>query len=159
MNELVKFQDLKTDLDLEAFRKLQEEMQTNAVAVLSSKFKDAFDKHPELEAVVWAQYAPYFNDGEPCVFNVHELCFKLNEEGQIAMGSALSEVVEFDIDNIDYWESDISRLSNSQPISITQGDLNEFAQTFESLFEAAFGADSAICVTREGFHISEYEHD
>jgi hypothetical protein len=33
---------------------------------------DAVLDLPGVEAVKWQQYTPYFNDGEPCEFNVHE---------------------------------------------------------------------------------------
>jgi hypothetical protein len=41
-------------------------------AALSEAFKELFDKHPKLKAVRWKQYTPYFNDGEPCEFSVHD---------------------------------------------------------------------------------------
>lgn len=31
-----------------------------------------FDALPQVEAIKWAQYTPYFNDGDECVFAVHE---------------------------------------------------------------------------------------
>ena len=35
-------------------------------------FTEYFKQYPMVEQVYWDQYAPYFNDGEPCVFNVNE---------------------------------------------------------------------------------------
>ena len=34
-----------------------------------------FDECPKVQAVVWSQYTPYFNDGDECVFSVNEPCF------------------------------------------------------------------------------------
>lgn len=34
-----------------------------------------FDECPKVQAVVWSQYTPYFNDGDECVFRVNEPCF------------------------------------------------------------------------------------
>ncbi len=37
-----------------------------------------------IEWFAWRQYTPYFNDGEPCVFNVHgALAVKLTDKGRI----------------------------------------------------------------------------
>jgi len=41
-------------------------------------FKDAFEKG--VKAATWHQYTPYFNDGEPCEFSVHDLSVTSNEE-------------------------------------------------------------------------------
>jgi hypothetical protein len=34
-----------------------------------------FDECPKVQAVVWSQYTPYFNDGDECIFSVNEPCF------------------------------------------------------------------------------------
>lgn len=42
-----------------------------------------FDECPGIQAVIWSQYTPYFNDGDECVFRVNEPCFitkNFNEE-------------------------------------------------------------------------------
>ncbi len=31
-----------------------------------------FDECPKVQAVIWSQYTPYFNDGDECVFSVNE---------------------------------------------------------------------------------------
>ncbi len=35
--------------------------------------EELFNVYPEVRAVRWTQYTPYFNDGDPCVFNVHDI--------------------------------------------------------------------------------------
>ena len=32
--------------------------------------------HPKFESMRWRQYTPYFNDGDPCVFNIYEVYFR-----------------------------------------------------------------------------------
>ena len=34
-----------------------------------------FEECPKVQAVVWTQYTPYFNDGEECIFSVNEPYF------------------------------------------------------------------------------------
>lgn len=31
-----------------------------------------FDECPKVQAIIWSQYTPYFNDGDECVFGVNE---------------------------------------------------------------------------------------
>lgn len=38
---------------------------------LPAYFAPVFDADPRVKAIVWGQWAPYFNDGEPCRFDVH----------------------------------------------------------------------------------------
>lgn len=34
---------------------------------------EIFEKHPSLAGIRWCQYTPYFNDGEPCEFDLYDL--------------------------------------------------------------------------------------
>ena len=47
---------------------------------LKSIIKGFFADHPEVSKVVWDQFTPYFNDGEPCVFQVGEPSVWLNPD-------------------------------------------------------------------------------
>lgn len=40
-------------------------------AVFDSLY-DVFVEHPTIQTISWTQYTPYFNDGEPCEFSVHD---------------------------------------------------------------------------------------
>lgn len=37
---------------------------------LRSYFAPVFDADPSVQAIVWGQWAPYFNDGDPCRFGL-----------------------------------------------------------------------------------------
>lgn len=37
---------------------------------LCAYFAPVFDADPSVQAIVWGQWAPYFNDGEPCIFGL-----------------------------------------------------------------------------------------
>jgi len=50
---------------LEAMMAIAEE------AVFDSLY-DVFIEHPTIQTISWTQYTPYFNDGEPCEFSVHD---------------------------------------------------------------------------------------
>jgi hypothetical protein len=56
-----------------------EEMRKAHMAELQGEFNNIiklfFDECPKVQAVVWNQYTPYFNDGDECIFSVNEPTF------------------------------------------------------------------------------------
>lgn len=51
--------------------------------ISAQEFLDAIDKVlavPGVTGLVWDQYTPYFNDGEPCEFSVHDVRVLLGNE-------------------------------------------------------------------------------
>lgn len=57
------------DMSQEAFRELAQQV---------------FSKYQDVASFSWVQYTPYWNDGDPCVFSVHnyEECIEINGEEQ-----------------------------------------------------------------------------
>jgi hypothetical protein len=57
--------------DLRKMKKAYEEARdAGAKDALRDHFKGLFELHPDVAAIRWRQYTPYFNDGEPCTFRV-----------------------------------------------------------------------------------------
>lgn len=57
---------------LEAMRKAHmKELQEDFNKIITLFFEEC----PKVQAVVWSQYTPYFNDGDECVFGVNDPCF------------------------------------------------------------------------------------
>lgn len=118
-------------------------------ALLEESFKDIFVKHPEIEYITWTQYAPYFNDGEPCEFSVHEPYVKL--KGKVYEGHR-------------YWDLD-SNYSFRDTKPDLYKDLDKLYDAFqacEDVMRAAFGDDSQVKVY--GFpdfriETEHYDHD
>lgn len=126
----------------DARKQVQEQGQT----VIKEAFAELFAAHPELEAVKWTQYTPYFNDGEPCTFSVNEWSAKIkgvtlkyqDEEG-------FSERWDFrDAQAYDWLIQDIDRL---------------FKLADDDAMEATFGDHVEVVATRDGFDVDEYSHD
>lgn len=55
---------------IEAEHTLQDTIQRTTEGALVDYFRPFFEAHPEVGAVEWGQWAPYFNDGNPCVFGI-----------------------------------------------------------------------------------------
>lgn len=54
----------------EQYERLVTEKGTRAV---KQEILSIFDEFPHVKKIAWKQYTPYFNDGDPCVFAIHEI--------------------------------------------------------------------------------------
>jgi hypothetical protein len=57
--------------------KLRNEMKEKSKGFISKYCKSFFERNPMVAKIQWAQYTPYFNDGEPCEFSIGDIVFKL----------------------------------------------------------------------------------
>lgn len=116
---------------------------------LSNEFKtqfktistEIFSKYPEILKFGWTQYTPYFNDGDPCVFNYNDMYVCTDPE--TADGSVYD------------WE-DMYSLKNKYP------ELAEFEKVLsssEDILLAMFGDHVQVTVTPAGIDVDEYDHD
>jgi hypothetical protein len=111
-------------------------------AAFANELKTLFDSHPELVAVRWNQYTPYFNDGNTCEFGVGGLAYKTTSTPEDAGDLE---------DGFDYaW-------GNESPLLVSLG---EFRKGFiDEVLLAAFGDHVEITATRDGIEVEEYSHD
>lgn len=139
------------------YKETQELLKTEGRGAVEAFFKKVFEEHPEVVAFQWEQYAPYFNDGDPCEFSVHDLQVQLADpEAQKEASEEAEDVDEDDEDeegDFDYIYGD--KAGHLKPVE------QEFRSIPEDLMELAFGESAKITVHREkGFEIDEAsEHD
>ena len=74
--------EIKTITD--KINKLEQQLQSFVKLELQPLFDAFFEQHKCIKAITWTQYTPYFNDGEPCEFNVYDLNAFLKLEGQLS---------------------------------------------------------------------------
>jgi hypothetical protein len=85
---------------------LKKQYSADSIAILDQVFEEFFKETPEVEKVFWTQFSPYFNDGEPCEFSVHDIELKLFGEEDDEEGSFL-----YDQSDLDYA---LERLQDTQ---------------------------------------------
>lgn len=140
------------------------------------KFAEMLDALLAVEgvaAVKWAQYTPFFNDGEPCLFGVCGFSVKLGDDAEATVAAASDE------DDDDYEREDEEGFhdpydfldysnghSGNRPVIpgmeavyATLSALDDASRHFEDVLQATFGDHCEVTATRTGFHISEYSHD
>jgi hypothetical protein len=150
---------------LEALNKLKteyfEKLKRDGSEALKEAFTELFTKNPELESITWAQYTPYFNDGDACTFSVHGFDIELSENAPDEWHEALGE---YDGGGYHYGEtlSDYGdKIKKKAPkLSELQDAVSELAGELpDDLLQYIFGDHCQVTVTREGMETSEYEHD
>lgn len=149
-------------------------------------FKEFFDNYPEIQAIGWEQYTPYFNDGEPCVFSVGEKSFldqdtSLEDAGEsfnweskrfrtepadwvrkLAKNyiEGVSEPYNRSyVENVEAWE----KIKDDPRLPVVMDGLDELFdilnQIPDEIYLSSFGDHVSVVVTRKGFTVDDYDHD
>jgi hypothetical protein len=121
---------------------------------LNKVFRIFWDNNPEVNVIVWKQYAPHFNDGDPCIFSVHDLTFSnLTDQTEYP----LLDYGEYEGEDENVWAvgcfSKNNKHLNIQQASELEHFLHSSAMT--NVMKTIFGEESRVVATREGF-TSEY---
>jgi hypothetical protein len=157
-------------------RELQKLISEKGKDLHQKEFDVFFEEYPEVEKIVWTQYTPYFNDGDPCVFRVGELAFTLendkNESEYIGEGSILrlGSYVESAALRGQSWALDYQKVYETNcelvggkerlaEISEKESEISRMIDSLEEWLEVIYGDHVQVTVTKNGTNIEEYEHD
>lgn len=169
-------------------KQYEKKIKDSGEKALKEVFKELFNKYPTLYKIAWRQYTPYYMDGDPCHFIVYEmdayLLDKEELEREIANTKALlekaqsnndykkvtkisqkldelSQQLSGNIDYDDYGETLYTLKKSKNPIHVEiakeVGTIKK--EIPEDVMEAVFGDHVMVVASREGFSVSEVEHD
>jgi hypothetical protein len=153
---------------IEQFEEFQREFQTRARAEISKMFEKFWELNPGINAVVWTQYAPYFNDGEPCTFSVNDCVFTNAIEPE---DLDYIRWEDYDGEKEDIWACTLWGLkylndNGVNPEGVNKGSMEALSKmlcnsAFEGPILAIFGEDNRVIATRDGFQVEDYSgnHD
>jgi hypothetical protein len=134
-----------------------------------------FAADPDIAAINWTQYTPYFNDGDPCEFRSY-----LNDDAVVAIGQVPyswyydeaedEEGKPVETRNTSYYSTrsyeynPVTKNWDYRDKEIAEKDqamatLIENWQHYEAITREHFGEHSRVIATREGFNVEYYEHD
>ncbi len=147
---------------LDKTRELQQEIKEVGQGSIKELFETIFKQAPSVTAVRWTQYTPHFNDGEPCVFNVHEPEVQFAEGTFLAQkheeGRSYPEQDEY-ADGEEYYDTWTFRVQQKAVADLVNGAYTVF-QEIDQTMQAIFGDGVQVTVTREGeIEIDDYDHD
>lgn len=150
---------------LERKKKMDEELQALGRGVLEEEFAKFLEEHPEVGAIKWRQYTPYFNDGETCVFGVDE--FEIEVDGKFHDRWDMTRDHEYveDGTRVNPWgrvEANYTQVPCTPKYPALAEAVKQFTRAVldEDVFETAFGDHVKVTYSREGgFDVEEYDHD
>ena len=163
--------DLMTQLqDLQAeYEKKAKKVGKPAFVELASP---VFDAIPELDAIVWAQYAPSFNDGDACIFSVHGPAFhtfsqECETQGGDKMGGdpESEDYYELEVGSLSYWEGNLGPYGEIKVTAKQQKAMDNFSKFLngalgEDIAQRVFGECAKVTITRDGkVRIDDCDHD
>lgn len=153
-------------MNIEEFKQMKAEFEelvaTSGKAMLVAGFKSLFDQFPYLLAVRWTQYTPYFNDGEPCVFGVNSVYYKLEGRPEDAgdYGDGFEDGIYLGTAESDEERHELERQRERLQAVRRVADAGLFSDAMESVFHPIFGDGVRVTVGRDlEFEIEEYEHE
>jgi len=151
---------------------LRKAFQEKAQGLFKNITKEFFEKNPGVNALVWTQYTPYFNDGEACVFNVNDVSFTNapdpenirwdeyeGEEEGVWVTSNVKHTLESDRDWYKETKELILEKGGVDPQSCELMSKAIMSSEMEDVMLAMFGDHVQVVATREGFSVDEYDHD
>lgn len=138
------FEDLTSEL-----KELKTRMVERGKEVFKDEAAKIFENDSALESFSWTQYTPYFNDGEPCEFSVHDY---------------LTITFSDDIQVEDWSASEWSRNYYKDKYSVEALDTADAAHELvtsipEEVMEDLFGDHVKVTVYRDKIEVDEYDHD
>jgi hypothetical protein len=149
------------DAFVQEYNDFLNEFSKKATEKLKEVFKEFWDSNPEIKVVTWTQYAPYFNDGDPCEFSVNDPTFSNATDPDDIYDLKWGE---YDGDTEGVWA--FCSWSRDEVPGVDKDaikTLSDFIQSnaMESVLQNTLGGDNRIVVTREGITSYDYSgtHD
>lgn len=127
-------------------------LQKEAAEMVKPMLSEFIKANPQVKAVSWSQYTPYFNDGDPCTFSVNEPYFFFGEDDP-----------EED-EGHDTWSMNSKEYGPSPDVcsAETKAACSALAKELGGLddaLETLFGDHVKVIVTADGVSVDEYSHD
>lgn len=161
MEQVMKhFADMDSAIaQLAAAQKTAQEVVKNTFA---AGMKKVFAENPWIREVCWAQYTPYFNDGDECIFRIGEVCVyaKTGPNGE-------TEDPDYgdDVGQEKFYGEAAFRVNSwrdneySPEQKAVAGEIESVINAAEEQMRFVFGDHVSVTITEDGIDVENYEHD
>lgn len=139
-------------------------------------------ENPAVQAIVWSQYTPYFNDGDTCKFGINEVYFVIDgfeednlllpyeyeEEAEIVDTSQMLDWYKLQAEkenksNKEYYVNRYAELKRQAELYPDLSDnckkMENIINSNEELMEDIFGDHCSVYITKDRIIVEAYEHD
>lgn len=117
-----------------------------------AEYRRHLEQHPDVYGVMWTQWTPSFNDGEPCRFMV-------TEPTQFTKKQLLDYLLDKDYEeNVleEQEEDDLFRSLSLRELEGYSRSTKNMLFMDEDILESVFGDGVTVVVTRTGVYTREY---
>ena len=118
-------------------------------------FSEFFESNPDIDQIVWTQYTPYFNDGDPCIFGVNDMFFTLAKD-KVDLSDLRHPDDEENCHGTYYY-------GENDPIASQRKKFSNFVKQIgdlpDEIFLSAFDDHVRVVASKNGFDTQEYDHD
>jgi hypothetical protein len=169
-----RYKELHKELQKQ-IKEARKKIKVEAQSIIKGVFDEFFEKHPNVYAIGWTQYTPYWQDGEECTFRVNEIKLFLSKDSQ-------------EEDEDDYHEGD-QELLRDRAYYAKDGDQEELAKIDAKIAQAGgidaykaivkdfgvvtkileaieneymemlYGDHVSVLYTKKGVKVEEYDHE
>ena len=163
--------DLKARLNkIDEIREELKKAEKSATKDIMGMLKDLMKENPKLVALMWQQYIPGFNDGEPCEFSINGPHFKFSDD-IVGVETKKSEddedydseeeyLDEYGLD--DFLEKRADILNHKEITSLKRAVKDATAvynklTDMEAQLQSMFGTNVQIVVTKDGVETEDYD--
>lgn len=132
--------------------------------VLNLSFQKLFVEHPQLKAVQFKAYAPYFNDGEPCIWGLHGVYTGVASDDPITTTGKYGptdECGDEDDDSGIAWFDGWVRTDDETSIDYLADEVTKRVESMEETIRDCLGEQHMqVIVTPAGMVVEDYgDHD
>ena len=148
-----------------AYENITKQYQQKLQAVLKREIKEFFDKNSNITAIYWTQFAPYFNDGEPCEFRTNDFYATncpLDGFDDLYLGSYAMSLKGGDesISVVSRWDYSTRKRASDIDLKAVQDFLEMLDDIDSNVYKDMFGEHVRVTCTRNGFSVEDCsDHD
>jgi hypothetical protein len=126
---------------------------------------------PGVTGLVWEQYTPFFNDGDPCEFSLGEVRVLLDgvdenteDDYDLEYERGVSDYDTYHSGGVYPWGGDLDAVNWVDFNGVSGRTVYELlrslnAGSWENVALSNFGDHAVVTATPEGFSVDYYEHD
>lgn len=148
---------MKLEKLIENHIKAKKQFTDAAKKAFKEYLKEFFDANSEIKVIKWVQFTPYFNDGDECVFNVHDIVFSNSNAENVSEWGELNDECEGEFAFQGTWGIPDELKSKAK----VYANLNEIicSVEMENILRDMFGDHVSVTCTRKGIDVNDYQHD
>lgn len=143
---------------LERYKEHKREFARQIKEIFSQYVQSILTDDSPITVIRWTQYTPYFNDGDPCTFSVHDPYFSNAKDID-----SITAFGYYDGEETEVWSEEVWCLKTKVRADILK-ELEEFSRLIQDSdmrepMQDMFGDHVAVTITRDGITVTDIDHD